>query len=117
MSRPCQPQHPQARLQRVVAGARGRLELVDVEEAGERALARRRVELVDVAVAEELACPRADVADLHCRVRAELALQVDVVVLDVRRAQPRVDREDVGGAESRVKTGAARTELRRRARS
>ena len=102
----------QARLQRVVARARGRLELVDVEEVGIRALARRRIRLVDGAEAEELAARRADVADLQRGVRPELALHVDVVVLDVRRAQPRVDRPDVGGAPVR-EDGLSGHELRR----
>src|ERR1043165_9808762 len=90
--------HGERRLQRVVIRERSRLELVHVEERSarrrewsivKRARGRdtRIHRLVDVAITEQLFPSLTDVANLEHAVAEQFTLNVEVVVLDVRRAQ------------------------------
>src|SRR5690349_8311583 len=94
------------RLQRIVIRERSGLELIHVEERAargrewsivERALGRNaRVQrLIDVAVAKQLLARRADIPDFRHDVSEQLALNVEIVVLNVRRTQVWVDCEHI----------------------
>src|SRR5882724_3603424 len=96
----------EARLQRVIVGVRRRFKLVDVKKSPPRWREWPIVEwpccrhsrvwrLIDVAVAEKLSSMRSNVANFQHAVSKQLALDVQVEVLNVRRAQVPINGENV----------------------
>src|SRR6185503_12304662 len=96
--------HGERSLQRVVIRDGAGLEMIDVEEcsAGRREwpivkgpLGRdtRVQRLVDIAITKQFFAGRADVANFEYAISEQLVLNIQVVVLDVRRAQVRIDCE------------------------
>src|ERR1700730_2535008 len=93
-------------LQSVVPGNGRRLELIDIEKRAARgrkwSIVKRSRRghpgirrLVDVAIAEELRTVRTDVTNFQHAVLKQLALHVQIVVLDIRRAQIAIDCKNV----------------------
>src|SRR5215469_14972184 len=91
----------QGDLECVVIAVGTGLEAVDKCERGKRYLAGGRIHLVDVDIPEQLGTVRAHVPDLERHIPIQLLLDIQVIDLDVRRAQFLIHGKNVGCGKAR----------------
>ena len=84
-------------LQAVVTRAGRGLKLIDNVEAGKWKCASDRIVLIEIAEAEQLGPGRTHVADLQRHGSAQRLLDVQVVILNVRRADIGIDGPRIAG--------------------